>query len=76
MIWMLTPLSSISSDPLSPHYGHQVATQDEGQWVCVSCDPDVVDVECRACGEMYVAECDVNETCPWCDNPNDEEVPL
>jgi len=77
MIWMLAPHSTISSDPISPHYGHRIATQDEGEWICMSCNADVVDVECRECGEMYVSECDVNEVCPWCDaNPEEEEPSL
>ena len=75
MIWMLDPHSTISSDPISPHYGHQVASAEE-RWVCVSCDPDVIDVECRECGLWYVSEFDVNERCPYCDTDPDEEIPL
>ena len=75
MIYLIDPHSSISSHSLSPHLGHTVGSTDEGQWICVTCDPDVIDVTCRECGVVYVSEFDVNETCPYCDaNPNEEEL--
>lgn len=30
--------STISTDQISPHYGHAVVNLDEGRWHCVICD--------------------------------------
>lgn len=76
MIYVIDPHSTISSDPISPHLGHKVGSTDEGQWVCVTCDPDVIEVACRVCGVVYVSELDVNEVCPYCDTNLQEELPL
>jgi hypothetical protein len=36
------PLSSIATDTASPHFGHAVLVNEngEGQWICLTCDED------------------------------------
>jgi hypothetical protein len=41
---MTQPLSSIATDPASPHYGHDVLVHEnsEGRWTCLTCEPGTV----------------------------------